>query len=147
DPEAERGAGDEEADHHRGADSQVRESDDAVRDELDQLPERILRLAGKAALPLVRDADLAEADPGEEPADVAVVLAHAPELLERAPVDEPEVARVERDVDVDEAAQGAVEDRDRRPAQPRLGRAVLPDRIDDLVALAPARDQLRHHLR
>src|SRR5438876_7556527 len=134
------------SDLHRQAQGHVGEAEDAVRAQLHQLAERVLRLPRVARLAAVRDADLAESDPREEAADVAVVLAHVPELVERTPVDEAEVAGVGRDVDVAEPAQDAVEEADRGAAEEGLDAPVLANGVDDLVALAPACDQVGREL-
>src|SRR5207244_5088507 len=119
------------------------EPEDAVRAELHELAERVLRLARVARVAPVGHAGLAEPDPREEAAHVAVVLAHEAELVERAPVDEPEVADVGRDLHVAQPAQDAVEEPDRRAAEERLDAPVLADRVDDRGALAPAGAQVR----
>ena len=57
-----------------------------------------------------------------------------------------EVAGVPRDVGRRDPAQQQIEERDRREAQARLARAVAADRVDDVEALAPLRDETRDHL-
>ena len=71
------------------------EADHAGRRKAEHLPKGILRLAGEALVTPVEDARLAQPDPAEHAADEAVALPHAHEHVERAPVDEPEVAHVE----------------------------------------------------
>src|SRR2546430_12965684 len=107
----------------------------------------VLRAAGEARVAPGGHADLAEADPREEAADVAVVLPHEAELVERTPVDEPEVPGVGWDLDVAQPAQDAVEEPDRGAAEEGLDAPVLADRVDDLVAFAPAGDQVGRELR
>jgi hypothetical protein len=85
--------------------------------------------------------------PREEPAHVAVRLTQLSELLQRLAVDEPEIACIWRDLDVGEPAEHAVEEPGHGSAQERLAPAVASNGVDDLVALAPARDQLRRDLR
>lgn len=75
------------------------------------------------------------------------MLAQPLELLERAPVDEREVAHVGWDVHVGKAAQDAVEERARDPLEEPLRLLpLLADRVHDLVALRPAVDQLESEL-
>ncbi len=94
----------------------------------------------------VLDAGLGEADPAEHAADEAARLAHLVEDVERTPVDETEVTDVEGHLDLGDLVEPAVEPRGRRPLEPGLAVALLPDRIDDVVALAPARRELEHDL-
>ena len=61
-------------------------------------------------------------------------------------VDEAEVADVERHLDLGDLVEAAVEPGGGRPLEPRLAVALLADRVDDVVALAPARGELEHDL-
>ena len=75
-----------------------------------------------------------------------LALAHLVEDVERAPVDEAEVADVERDLDLGDPVEAAVEPGCGRPLESRLAVALLAHRVDDVVALAPARGELEHDL-
>ena len=77
-----------------------------------------LLLAGEALGTPVLDAGLVEADPAEHAADEAAALAHLVEHVESAPVDQAEVAGIERHVDLRDAVEAAVE--------PGRGRALEP---------------------
>src|SRR5439155_1282166 len=85
--------------------------------EAEHLPERILRLAGEALLAPVEDSRLPEPDPAEHAADEAAALAHPREDVEHPPVDEPEVADVDRDLDLGDPVEGTVEGRRRHPLE------------------------------
>jgi hypothetical protein len=63
------------------------------------------------------------------------------------PVDEPEVADVDGNRHLGDPVEGAVEPARRRPLEPRLALADIPHRVDDVLALAPARRELEDDLR
>ena len=91
-------------------------------------------------VPLALDPELPEADPAPEPAEKAMLLGQRDERVDDAPVEEAEVARIERDVDLGDGAQRPVEDRVGGAQEERL-LALGTDRVDHLVALAPALDE------
>src|SRR6476620_6242060 len=92
------------------AERRGREAGDGVEGEADHLRQRIFALAGMALGTVVDDRYLAEADPGDHAADEACLLGQAQQRIERAPAHQAEVARVERDLDLGEAGERAVEE-------------------------------------
>ena len=94
----------------------------------------------------VAHARLVEPHPGGHPPEVAIVLAHRRHRVERAPVDEAEVACVPRDVDLGQTAKQAVEELRGQQLRPRLADALVAHRVDDRVPLAPAPRELECHL-
>src|SRR5206468_6077203 len=119
--------------------------DVAREGEADQLPEAVLRSARVTGGALVLDPDLAEPDPAPEPAEKAPALRERHERARHPAVEEAEVAGVERDVDLGDRTQAPVEGRVGGALQePVL--APAPDGVDDVVALAPLRDEARQHL-
>ena len=107
----------------------------------------VLAPAGGPGRRGVGDAGLPESDPAEHPAQVAVRLAHRPERLERAAVDEPEIAGGGGHVDLGQPAQHAVEPARGQILEAALALPLLHDCVDDLVARLPARDELGDDLR
>ena len=63
-----------------------------------------------------------------------------------APVDEPEVADVERHLHLGDPVEAPVEPGRRRALEPRLTVALVAHGVDDVVALTPARGELEHDL-
>ena len=110
------------------------------------LPSGYFVSPAKRSSRLERDTDLAEADPAEHPAHVAIRLAHRAERVERPAVDEAEVADVERHVDVGHPAKDAVEHRRGQPLERAFAFPLLAHGVDDVVALAPARGQVEGDL-
>ena len=117
-----------------------------VGGETDHPPDRVLRFSGEPRRRRVRDADLAKAEPGEHAAHEPVLLRHRAEGLDDAAVGEAEVACGGGDLDAGEPAQHAVVRACRGLLEPALG-AVDHHPVDDLVAVAPSRRELREHLR
>ena len=109
DRDDERADADDEAEVRREAQRNLGERRDAVDRKAQHLRERILGRAGIARIAIVLDADLLEADPCNQSAQEAVVLAGVLERVDHAPAHQPEVAGVERDRDVRQAARDAVE--------------------------------------
>src|SRR5436190_320820 len=110
-------------------------------------PERIFRIAGEAFVACVDDAGLLEPDPREHAANEPVALPHLVEHVERAPVDEPEVADVHRHLNLRDPVEAAIERSRGGALEARLTLANVPDRVDDVVALAPAPRELEDDLR
>src|SRR5262249_34636024 len=121
------------------------EADDAVGREPEHLAQRVLRLTCIALVAVKRDADLAVADPAEHAAHIAVGLAHRAKGIDSTPVDETEVADVERDVDVADPPEHAVEERRRRALERSVALAALAHGVDDVVPVAPASGELERH--
>ena len=88
-----------------------------------------------------------EADPDRHPAEEPRPLAHRVERLQRAPVEQPEVAGVLGQVDLGEAREEAVEPAGRRELHPRLPGALGADRVDDVRAVLPVLDHGQDQLR
>ena len=86
-----------------------REAGQRVEGEADHLPKRIFGLAGEALLPVVGERHLPEADPGDHAADEPRLLGHRQQRVERAAAHQPEIAGVERNVDLGRARQQPVE--------------------------------------
>jgi hypothetical protein len=105
----------------------------AGESEADQLAQGVLRLARVARLPLVLDADLPEAHPAPETAQEALALGHPAHPVGHPPVEQTEVTRVERELDL--------RDEHERPVEERIGRSLegaflapAPDRVGHLIA-------------
>ncbi len=114
---------------------------EAVEGEAEHLAQRELRLAARPGRAHVGHADLPEPDPRRHPADEAVPLAQPAERGDGLRAHEPEVADVDRDVDVRPALQEPVEDVRRPELERALALALRALRVDDLVALV---DPLQH---
>ena len=99
----------EQPDVGRELQRQVRERGDRVEREAQHLAQRVLRLAGVARVALVGDGGLGEADPDGHPAQEARALGHRQQRVERAAVEQPEVARVGLEVDLRELVEELVE--------------------------------------
>ena len=81
----------------RGPQRHGREAHHAVEREVPEPPEIELARARRALRPLVGHADRVEADPGEQALHEAVALGKLAQHLDRAPVDQAEVADIGRD--------------------------------------------------
>ncbi len=91
--------------------------------------------------PLVGHADLAIADEGAQAADEAMRLGQRIDRIDHAPIEQREVASVDRHRNVGQALEDPVEGLARRVHQRRpLTRDALA--VDDLIALAPAGDEV-----
>ncbi len=88
-----------------------------------------------ALLPVVDERHLAEADPGDHPADEARLLGKRQEGVERAARHQPEVAGVEWDRRVGDAIEHAIEGRGGGELEHALAVALAADRIDHVGAL------------
>ena len=125
---------------------QVRERGDRVEREAQHLAQRVLRLAGVAGVALVVDGRLREADPDGHAAQEAVALAHRQQRVQRAAVEQPEVARVGLEVDLRELAEEPVEPRRGGELEGGLALALLAHHVDDVGALAPLGDHVGDQL-
>src|SRR5262249_26866104 len=86
------------------------EADEAVHGQADEAAEGVLRLAGAAGGALVADADLTEADEGAQAADEAHLLRQMSQYLDDLAIHQAEVAAVERDVQIADGVQHAIEE-------------------------------------
>ena len=84
------------AQQRRQPEREMGEAEDAVERELEQLGERHARATGRALRTVVRDLDLAKADPVAKAGEVARALGHGEDRVERRAVDEREVSGAER---------------------------------------------------
>src|SRR5580658_4596691 len=83
-------------------------SGDSVERKTHHFPEWIVALSAKAAGARVFDFSLLKADPGRHTAHEAVRLAHLSEDLKRSAINEPEITRIERNIDMRDAAHQPV---------------------------------------
>ena len=126
---------------------QMREGGDRVEREAQHLAQRVLRLAGVAGVALVRDRRLAKADPHGHAAQEAAALGHRQQRVERAAVEQPEVAGVRLQVDLGELVEQLVEPRGGGELERGLAVALAPHRVDDVGALLPVLDHRGDELR
>ena len=122
------------------------EARDAVEREAEHLAERVLRLSGEAPRAIVEHLGLLEADPGHHPAHEPVGLAQLAQRDDDPAAHEPEVARVERDLDRDHRGEDPVEPPRGDELEPGLPFAPAPPAVDDVEPLAPLRDHLEDDL-
>ena len=109
-----------------------REAGHRVEREPHHLAQRIIGLAGEPLGPVVGDRHLPEADPGDHAADEARLLGQAQQRVERAAAHQPEVAGVDRDVDVGELGEQPVEALGGRLLEHGLAGAGAAHGIDDV---------------
>ncbi len=126
---------------------QVREGGDRVEREAQHLAQRVLGLAGVARVALVGDGGLREADPHGHAAQEARALGHRQQRVQRAAVEQAEVAGVGLEVDLGELVEQLVEPRGGGELEGGLALALLAHRVDDVGALAPLGDHLGDQLR
>ncbi len=138
---------DEEPDQGRELQREVREARDRVEREADHLAQRELRLPGGAGGALVGDGGLGEADPDRHAAQETGALRHRQQRVERAPVHQAEVARVHGQLELGQARHQPVEDVRGVELELGLPLAALAHGVDDVGALAPARDHVDDQLR
>jgi hypothetical protein len=69
------------------------------------------------------------------------------EDVESPPIHEPEVADVDGNLNLGDPVEGTVEGVRRRPLEPCLPLARSPNRVDDVVALAPPLSEVEDDLR
>jgi len=131
-----------EAQRHR------RMREDAVEREVPQPPVRPARAARRARRTVVLDLGARHADPREQALHEADALREALERLDRAPVEQPEVAQVGAHRHLREPAHHAVERVRARTLEPALPVARAAHGVDERdVALAPASDERGNELR
>ena len=112
---------------------------------LQELREAVLRFAGVTCRTRVFEARLPQPHPRAKAAYEAITLGHRLQQIDNPPIDQRKVAGVERDVQVRDTTKQPVE-RLVRGALDEILLAPLPNRIDDVPALAPARDEIREDL-
>ncbi len=111
-----------------------REAGQRIEREAHHLLQRIFGLTGEALLPVVGEWRPAEADPCNHAANEPRLLGHRQKRIERAAAHQPEVAGVDRNVDLGRARQQPVEAMRCRPLERRLARAARADAVDDVRA-------------
>ena len=121
------------------------EVEDAVQGQVDQLAERILRLACRSGLPLVRQARLPEADPRAQPANEATVFRQRVQRVERPAVHHTEVARIQGNRDARQRSQQAIEEPVAHPLDEVL-LALGADGIDDVASLPALLEEAQQFL-
>ncbi len=102
---------------------------------------------GVAGVALVGDGRLGEADPDGHAAQEARALGHRQQRVQRAAVEQAEVAGVRLEVDLGELVEQLVEPRGGGELEGGLALALLAHRVDDVGALAPLGDHLGDQLR
>ena len=125
---------------------QVRERCDRVEREAQHLAQRVLRLAGVARVALVGDGGLVEADPHGHAAQETRALGHRQQRVQRAPVEQAEVAGVWLEVHLGELVEELVEPGGGRELERGLALALLAHGVDHVCPLAPAGDHVRDQL-
>ena len=99
-----------------------------------------------AGIALVGDGGLVEADPHRHSAQETRALGHRQQRVERAAVEQAEVARVRLEVHLRELVEQPVEPRSRGQLERGLAGALLANGVHHLGALAPASDHLGDQL-
>ena len=122
-------------------------SRDAVDGQGKHLPERIVRLAVFPFVSVELHPCLAESHPGDLSPQELALLGHLSQALHDLPVDQPEVARIQRHIDRRDLAHRPVETFGRRFLEPRFAFAMLPLCIDHFVTLTVFRIQFRYQFR
>ena len=100
-----------------------------------------------ARVALVGDGGLREADPHGHAAQEARALGHRQQRVQRAAVEQAEVAGVGLEVDLGELVEQLVEPRGGGELEGGLALALLAHRVDDVGALAPLGDHVGDQLR
>ncbi|BCS53003.1 hypothetical protein GSbR_09880 [Geobacter sp. SVR] len=124
-----------------------RERGNGIEGELQHFPERILGFSGKTFFPAEIHADLFEAEPAYDAADVAVSLLDGFERITHRPVDQAEIAGVDRDVHIGHLLHQAVEEGCAEFLEKGLTLPLPPFAVDDVIPLFPACDHLGNDLR
>src|ERR1051325_2022962 len=114
----------------------VREGDQPVVGEPEELGERVFRRSRRPRFPLVGYAELAESDPGAQAPDEPVRFGHHLEDLHDRPVHDHEVALIDRDIQVGNFVEQLVKKRIGSPFEHIL-LAPGPHAVDDLKTLLP----------
>lgn len=148
------GEGDQDAQGDRGGPEPDRESQRREREcgqgferEPEEFAEAVFRLAGVALVAVVEHGPLLEADPRDEPADEARILAALAEGQHDAAIHESEVARVARDGHVGEPREQAIEEPSGEPLHRGLAGSMAALRIGHVNAVTPRGDKIADHLR
>src|SRR5664279_4584430 len=97
-----------------------------------------------ALLADVADADLFEADPTGHAANETVVLAHGLERIDDAAIHQAEIASIDRDIDIGDAVDDAVEEFGAEELEKAFALALIADGVDDLKTGFPALDHLQN---
>ena len=100
------------------------EAEQAVEGQPAESAERVLRRPRMPARSFVDDAGLPKADEGPQSAQEPVALRQRPQGRHDLPIHQAEVAGIERDVEIADAAQEAIEDEVAGPLPERLLRFV-----------------------
>ena len=124
----------------------MRERRDRVQREAEHPRERVLGLAGVARVAVVGHGRLRVADPHRHPAQEAVALAHRQQGVERAAVQQAEVAGVVLELDLGELVEQPVEPARGAQLEARLAVALLADGVDDVAPGPPVVEHRRDHL-
>ena len=134
-------AGQDKAGVCRQLQGHVAETRDRVGGQAHHLAQRVLggtRIAGRS---LIFDRHLFEPDPTAQPAHKAVFLAQRTHGQHDLAVHQAKIAGIERDVDIGNAADRAVEDGGGPQLEQRLAATFRAHSVDDLVAGAPLLNQ------
>src|SRR6185437_1520445 len=83
----------------------------AIEGEAQHLAERIACPAGETCIPIVDNGHLRQTDPAYHSANESMLFRHGIEKIEDLPADKTEVAGIERNLDIHQAMQQAIEDR------------------------------------
>jgi hypothetical protein len=136
----------DEAHDRRDLQRGMRERRDRIQGEAQHLAQRVLRRARVPRGARVRDGGLGEPDPDGHPAQVAVALAQGQQRVERAPVEQPEVAGVLGQLHVGDLGDQAVEHAGGAALEAGLALALGAHGIDHVGPGAPAVEHLEDDL-
>ena len=145
DPGDERQRGNEESHVQQQSQRRIRETDDSVHGENQHFVETEFRSARGAFVTRIMDPRLFESHSAEHAAHVAVVFPECLEGVERASVDEPEIARVWRDLDRRELSKKPVKEMSRKFLEPSLTLAIFFSRHRRLGIFFQLLDHLERH--
>src|SRR5207248_2573002 len=120
---------------------------DPVQTDHERAPEAVvLARPGSPRVAIIEDARLAKPHQPDQPAQEPVALLERHHVVDHAAAHEPEVTRVRWYLDVGDALYQPVADGGDDALGDSLARACPPLCIHDVVALAPAHDQLGDQL-
>ena len=119
---------------------------ESINREREELPERVFWTAGAAFRPVVFQADLPKANERTQAAHEPHTLRQSLHGVDDATIHEAEIAGVERNVDVGNRTQQAIEDAIRDCLE-RVPCAAPAHREDDVASLAPQTDEIGDDLR
>src|ERR1700755_1342946 len=108
----------------------LREGRDRVEREAQHLRQRVLGLAGVARVAAIGHRGLAVADPNRHASQESVALAHRQERVERAAIEQPEVARIVLKLDLSQFVEQAIEPARGGELEARLALALLAHGVD-----------------